>query len=307
MIEAPRLLIADDDADMCAWLRAIAEPLGLIVHEARDGAELLARMADYDAVITDDRMPLPFGRSAIGMARACGLEMPILIVSAHGADLTAMVRGLGATDVLMTPVRADDIRSWCVRNIVAIGSPGRASRRTTMQSDRKWYEWTSGDPTEDAAPHSRRDTRPTRIFVAEDDADLRALIAQSLRRDGYEVVEAADGLELLDCLQDALSFPLDMPDVIITDVMMPRYSGLGVLRALRRAKWFTPVIVVSATAEKSLEQARELGATAFLKKPFAIDALRVAVANATLASIRARNALEQDGPEASHGGDRYRS
>ena len=164
-----------------------------------------------------------------------------------------------------------------------------------MNTERKWYEWTPGSVSENEnEAASAREPRATRVFVAEDDADLRLLIGMALRRDGYEVIEAADGLELLDCLQDALTFPLNMPDVIITDVMMPRYSGLGVLRALRRAKWFTPVIVVSATGQKNLEQARELGATAFLKKPFNIDDLRTAVVNASLAGIRARNAVRVD-------------
>lgn len=159
-----------------------------------------------------------------------------------------------------------------------------------MNTDQKWY---ASAESPDGPPSSTT-ARPIRIFVAEDDSDLRALMARALRRDGYEVIESADGLELLDCLQDALAMPLSMPDVIITDVMMPRYSGLGVLRALRRANWFTPVIVVSALGEKHLEQARELGATAFLKKPFDLDALRTAVVNASLAGLRARNVPDTD-------------
>ena len=159
-----------------------------------------------------------------------------------------------------------------------------------MNTGLKWYENAAEG---DGAPSSKS-ARPARIFVAEDDPDLRALMSRALRRDGYEVIEASDGLELLDCLQDALALPLSMPDVIITDVMMPRYTGLGVLRALRRANWFTPVIVVSALGEKHLEQARELGATAFLKKPFDLDDLRTAVVNASLAGIRARNVPNVD-------------
>lgn len=122
---------------------------------------------------------------------------------------------------------------------------------------------------------------PWRVLVAEDDPDLRDFIASALSNDGYEVVDVADGAEALDRLQEAISCPLMLPDVIVMDVLMPGYSGLGVLTALRRASWTTPVILMSAMNERTIsEKARALGATAFLKKPFNMDDLRTAVVNA---------------------------
>jgi two-component system chemotaxis response regulator CheY len=73
------------------------------------------------------------------------------------------------------------------------------------------------------------------------------------------------------------------------DFVMPRYSGLGVLSALRRANWFTPVIMMSGVADDDVRQkAKALGAAAFLRKPFDMDDLRTAVVNAAVLSSRAK-------------------
>jgi CheY-like chemotaxis protein len=157
-----------------------------------------------------------------------------------------------------------------------------------MNKPQKWYEWFTQPEGGDGERSRMR--APSRVLLAEDDPDMRLLIRNALSKDGYEVVEAADGMELLDKLQEALSFPLTMPDVIVMDVIMPRYSGLGVLTALRRANWFTPVIIMSAIGEDSiLQKAKDLGAVAFFKKPFDINDLRTAVINASINNIRAKS------------------
>ena len=127
MQSPPRLLIADDDADMRAWLRAIAEKLGVTVDEAEDGADLLAQLDAYDAVITDDRMPIPHGRHVVGMARACGVEIPFLIISAHDRDLHGEAANLGATDFLPKPFLPEAIRDWCTRSLRLTPGPLESS------------------------------------------------------------------------------------------------------------------------------------------------------------------------------------
>jgi DNA-binding response OmpR family regulator len=125
---------------------------------------------------------------------------------------------------------------------------------------------------------SNASRRPLRVFVAEDDEDMRALIAQTLQHDGYEVISSRDGQQLLERLQDAMAAPLSMPDVVITDILMPRYSGLGILSAMRQAGWETPVIILSALKEEDVgARARALGATAFFRKPFDMNDLRTAI------------------------------
>jgi CheY-like chemotaxis protein len=134
------------------------------------------------------------------------------------------------------------------------------------------------------APNGSTLGRASTVLVADDDDDMRALVASSLRADGYEVLEAIDGAELLDRLEEALTDPHSRPDVVVTDIMMPRLSGLGVLDALRRAQLHFPVILMTVLADDSIHiVAKRLGALGVLRKPFDIDDLRTAVVNACLA------------------------
>jgi CheY-like chemotaxis protein len=124
---------------------------------------------------------------------------------------------------------------------------------------------------------------PFSVLVAEDDADMRSLIASSLRIDGHHVIETRDGVELLDRLTEVLNDPSRRPVVIVTDVLMPNLSGLGVLAALRRARWDVPVILMTALTDESvLTVAQRFGVVTLFKKPVDIDDLRTAVLNARL-------------------------
>ncbi|CAN5922631.1 response regulator [soil metagenome] len=114
-----------------------------------------------------------------------------------------------------------------------------------------------------------------RIFVADDDADMRALLAEQLRDDGHDVSELRDGFQLLERLQAVRSSPLWWPDAIVSDVRMPGHSGLELLAALRRAGWTTPVVLITAFGDRWLhDQAKRRGAAAVLDKPFDIEELR---------------------------------
>lgn len=120
--------------------------------------------------------------------------------------------------------------------------------------------------------------RAPRILLAEDDDDMREMLEIELQADGYTVVAAKDGTELLEALSEAGNLPSDAPDVIITDIQMPGYSGLHALAALRAAGWKTPVIVITASRSARLhEEATKLGADVIFDKPFDLDDLRTAL------------------------------
>ena len=126
---------------------------------------------------------------------------------------------------------------------------------------------------------------PSTIFLAEDDDDMRSLISLALRNDGYDVVEAKDGAELLDLLAGASAAPMQRPDIIVTDVLMPCYSGLGVLAALHKSAWNVPVILITARRDEGVvKDALRLGAAAVVHKPFDIDDLRTAILNVSIAN-----------------------
>jgi DNA-binding response OmpR family regulator len=110
----------------------------------------------------------------------------------------------------------------------------------------------------------------TKILIAEDDRDIRELIAISLKYAGYEVILAADG-------QQAVELTIaEKPDLIILDVRMPRLTGFEVLEQIKDRPEFidTPVAILSAKGQESEIQAGlELGATQYILKPFAPDEL----------------------------------
>lgn len=114
-----------------------------------------------------------------------------------------------------------------------------------------------------------------RILVADDDDDIRQLLAKSLRRDHYEVIEARDGLDLLNMVERTVS-----PSVIVTDIRMPGLTGLAVLTVLREVGARIPIILMTAHGDDDIRlEAERLGATAFFEKPFDIDDLRTAIIN----------------------------
>ena len=100
---------------------------------------------------------------------------------------------------------------------------------------------------------------------------MRRLIVRALQRDGYEVVEAADGADLLEeigtsMLPEAREPPFDL---IVTDLSMPCLDGLHVLAGLRGADWHQPTVVITARDDRfSYDEAARLGVTAFFQKPF---------------------------------------
>ena len=117
------------------------------------------------------------------------------------------------------------------------------------------------------------------VLLGEDDADTRRLLAWTLRVAGYDVVEAVDGLEVLDEMYSSIRQNCSRPfGVIVLDVNMPFLTGLDLLAALRSAQWATPVILITAFGDEAIRaEARELGAFAILEKPSDLDELRTAV------------------------------
>jgi CheY-like chemotaxis protein len=101
------------------------------------------------------------------------------------------------------------------------------------------------------------------IVVAEDDDELRELIADLLEDSGYDVIPAANGKQVTDYLESA-----DQPPAaIVLDLLMPLVSGWEVLRRLRSRPLWTDIPVVAVTG---LSRDRPPGVTAVLKKPFPV-------------------------------------
>jgi CheY-like chemotaxis protein len=122
--------------------------------------------------------------------------------------------------------------------------------------------------------------RPYRILVADDDTEMRRLVVDTLREDGYEILELPDGGQLLVNVAARMKAGADSEiavDLIISDIRMPICTGLQILEALRQAHWHSPVILMTAFGDKATrKQAEGLDAVLF-DKPFEMEDLRSTV------------------------------
>lgn len=103
------------------------------------------------------------------------------------------------------------------------------------------------------------------VLVVDDEADIREALRIILEADGYQVLEAGDGLEALQMVHQA------RPDLVILDIMMPRMDGLEVLRRLEADPGTAglPVIFLSVlTSEMDVIHGLEQGAVEYITKPF---------------------------------------
>jgi two-component system alkaline phosphatase synthesis response regulator PhoP len=110
----------------------------------------------------------------------------------------------------------------------------------------------------------------TKILIAEDERDIRDLVAFTLRFAGYEVITAANGEEAVEMA------PQENPDLILMDVRMPRMTGYDACRILKAnpAMKDIPVVFLSAKGQESeIQIGLEVGAEEYLLKPFAPDQL----------------------------------
>jgi CheY-like chemotaxis protein len=127
----------------------------------------------------------------------------------------------------------------------------------------------------DSGGASREYRRIPRILVAEDDIEMRRLLAWQLRRSGFEVTECSDGYQLLDRVGNPISASEEHDfDLIVSDIRMPGVTGLEVLEDMHNQEWFTPMILITAFGDSQIHaQASSLGAAAIFDKPFDIENL----------------------------------
>ena len=122
-------------------------------------------------------------------------------------------------------------------------------------------------------------TLPT-VLVVDDSLTVRKITGRLLAREGYQVVTAKDGVDALEQLQEIV------PDVILSDIEMPRMDGFELVRNIRAdAQWkAVPIIMItSRTADKHRNYAQEIGADHYLGKPYDEEELLGLIARYTRA------------------------
>jgi DNA-binding response OmpR family regulator len=112
------------------------------------------------------------------------------------------------------------------------------------------------------------------VLVADDEDDIRSLVSFRLKRAGYDVITAADGEEALVLATTRL------PDLVVLDMMMPKATGLEVMRSMREQSTTKdiPIILLTARAQEAdVARGFEAGADDYVKKPFSPQDLQARV------------------------------
>jgi two-component system chemotaxis response regulator CheY len=113
-----------------------------------------------------------------------------------------------------------------------------------------------------------------RALTVDDSRTMREMVAFALKGGGFEVIEAEDGRQALERLDN------QTVDVVVTDLNMPNMNGLELIRALRArpATQYTPILMLTTEADDAKKQeGRSAGATGWIVKPFLPEKLLAVV------------------------------
>ncbi|MDR2031247.1 MAG: Hpt domain-containing protein [Azoarcus sp.] len=138
-----------------------------------------------------------------------------------------------------------------------------------------------GENAGTAAPPPWEETGPAHeptVLVVDDSLTVRKITSRMLEREGYRVITAKDGVDAIESLID------DVPDIILSDIEMPRMDGFDFVRNIRanaRLKDVPVIMITSRLADKHREYAMEIGANHYLGKPYQEEELLALIAGYT--------------------------
>lgn len=244
---------------------------------------LLITIRDSGIGIPQDRLAYVFDRFyQINASRTrehegtgIGLALTKELVELHGGTISAeSAEGFGSTFAVKLPVISAQLSVTSDQSLI----PDFEHPAASIESERSGDPAFAGQPAtsdqQSKTPLIHQSIAPTAfILIIEDNADVRSFIREHLQ-DTYRVIEAADGEDGFIKAQEYI------PDLIISDVMMPKLDGYELARRIRAHELTShiPTIMLTAkAAEEEKLEGLETGVDAYLIKPFSIKELQVRV------------------------------
>ncbi|MFL5353222.1 ATP-binding protein [Archangium sp.] len=272
---------------------------GITVSLRAEGGEAVLRVSDTGTGIPEPALPRVFERfHRVEGARArshegsgIGLALVQELVKLHGGRVSVRSAvGEGSTFSVHLPFGSAHLPRDRVHREDETGAAGARAAPYVSEA----LGWMRGEG--DVSPESPARTGPgARVLVVDDNADMRAYIT-GLLRPSFEVEAVEDGVRALERARE------NPPDLILSDVMMPRLGGFGLLREVRAMDTLkmVPFLLLSARAgEEASVEGLEAGADDYLVKPFSARELLARVrSHLELARMR-REATEHEARESS--------
>ena len=257
---ALRIMVVDDDP---ALLEALPETLrlrmnGVTVDTADSAAAALDRIAsqNYDAIVTDIKMPGMDGLALLSEIRARQPDTPILIITGHGEHALAVqaLRG-GANDFIQKPIDRDHFVASLRRAI-------QAHEQNRRARDRQAALKRCASELEEIA--EKLGGEQAHVLIVDDDPALLEALPEALRlRMGGVTVETADSAAAALDRMAARDY-----DAILADIKMPGMDGLALLSEIRRRQPDTPILMITGHGDYDLAvRALRGGAYDFIQKP----------------------------------------
>ncbi len=243
-----RVLVVDDEPDIANLIRRYLEHADYHVLMAQTATEALAlaKSAHPDLITLDIMLPDADGFTVLEWLKSDAETAAIPVLMLSMMDDTQRGKLLGAVGYLRKPVQ-EQILLERVDSLLIANAAGEEERSV------------QGKPG-------------AVILVADDEADVRRLIAENLRRAGYQIVEAIDGLEAVELARQR------PPDLALIDIKMPRQDGISALRTLREETRtrHLPVIMMTtspAISEEHILTVAALGGSLLFSKPHTVEEL----------------------------------
>lgn len=276
------------------------------VRVTRDDTAAVLTVSDTGIGIPADEIPQLFERfHRVETSRArstegsgIGLALVKELVGLHGGTITAdSAEGAGSTFTLRLPFGAAHLAAEQLASTPGGRAISQAIAQPYVQEALRWLPRTTDSAvaasdtgttaTMTAANPAQNSGERVRVLIADDNADMRDYLTNLLQTSGFDVSAVSDGRQALEAVKT------QVPDLVISDVMMPGLDGLELLTALRGDPLTAamPVLLLSARAgqEASIEGLLA-GADDYLVKPFAAAELLARVrANVELARLRNRH------------------